>query len=569
MKRKIIPVLIALILIVLVVGVAISMRQKEKVSYGTDVMDLRTYFDVEEGKLAIYLQEERVAEKALLIDGTCYLNLTFVKSYLNDQFFYDWTEKKLIYTDALGSFVATPGEDGYLQYGEKKNAGYKACILEGESPFLALPFVGMLSSLEYYVNDYRLLIKTSWEPYESAQVTADTKIRYQGDVKSEILCDAKVGESLEIMENLPTWSRVRNDEGIIGYVENTCLGASWTVTPERKPVKSDYEAPEYTSDRLYEKVCLGWHAIGGVGGNSTLEEMVANTEGMNVISPTWFSLSDNEGGFRSFGEASYVTRAHKYGYEVWPAWDDFNYRLETGENIDDTAIFSSSEKRGKLISNMINTSKSLGVDGINLDFEKIGAECSEYYGQFLRELSAECRKNALTLSVDNYMPNEGNKQYRYDVQGQVVDYVILMGYDEHWHGSKNPGSVASIGFITDGITKTLENVPAEKLINAVPFYTILWKLDGTEVTDEYLTLVNQADFIKRMKVTPVWDEGTCQNYAEWSSNGKTYKVWLEDLDSISMKLNVMSAKGLAGVAAWRLGYGTQEIWTLLSAFKQM
>ena len=341
------------------------------------------------------------------------------------------------------------------------------------------------------------------------------------------------------------------------------------VTPEKKIAKDAYVKPEYTSDRLYEKVCLGWHAIGGVGGNSTLEDMVGSSVGMNVISPTWFSLSDSEGNFRDFSEASYVQRAHKYGLEVWPAWDDFNYEAETGENVDDSALFSSTAHRERLIQKMIATSVALGVDGINLDFEKIGGDCREHYGQFLRELSVECRKNALTLSVDNYMPNEGNKQYRLDVQGQVVDYVILMGYDEHWHGSKNPGSVASIGFITDGIDKTLKNVPAEKLINAVPFYTILWKIEGSEVTDEYLTLVNEPDFIRRMGVEPVWDEETCQNYMEWSSNGKTYKVWLEDLDSISVKLNVMSAKELAGVAAWRLGYGSQAIWDLLSAFKQM
>ena len=569
MRRRIFPVLIALLLIILIAGGAISVWLKDKYSYGTEVMDLKTYFEAEDGKVLIYLQNERLPEKALLVDGTCYLNLNFVKSYLTDGFYYDRAEKKLIYTDALGSFVAVPDEDGYLKYGEKKTLECKPCIQKEDGLYLALSYAGMIADLDYRINDYRLQIITSWEPYEAALVTKDTKIRYRGGIKSEILCDAHSGESLEVLENLETWSRVRNEDGIIGYVENKCLGASIMVTPEKKIAKDAYVKPEYTSDRLYEKVCLGWHAIGGVGGNSTLEDMVGSSVGMNVISPTWFSLSDSEGNFRDFSEASYVQRAHKYGLEVWPAWDDFNYEAETGENVDDSALFSSTAHRERLIQKMIATSVALGVDGINLDFEKIGGDCREHYGQFLRELSVECRKNALTLSVDNYMPNEGNKQYRLDVQGQVVDYVILMGYDEHWHGSKNPGSVASIGFITDGIDKTLKNVPAEKLINAVPFYTILWKIEGSEVTDEYLTLVNEPDFIRRMGVEPVWDEETCQNYMEWSSNGKTYKVWLEDLDSISVKLNVMSAKELAGVAAWRLGYGSQAIWDLLSAFKQM
>ena len=569
MKRKIFPVLIALILIILIAGGAVYMRLREKQAYGTDVMDLRTYFEVEEGKLAIYNGSERIAMQAPIIDGTCYLNLNFVKSTINSGFYYDWNEKKLLLTDAKGSIVAVPDEDGYSLYGEKKSFACKPVVMRDDGPYLALPYVGMLSDLEYRVNEYRLQLVNAWEPYESSAVLKDTKIRYEGDVKAAILCDALTGESLEVLESLKDWSRVRNEEGIIGYVENKDLSAPMTVTPIKTPVKGDYEIPEYTSDRLYEKVCLGWHAIGGIGGNATLEEVAGTSIGMNVISPTWFSLKDDEGNFRSFAESSYVQRAHKYGLEVWPAFDDFNYANESGEKINEQGIFASTEKRQRLAKQIVQACVEVGADGLNLDFEKVSAQSREDFGQFLRELSAECRKHALTLSVDNYMPNEGNKQYSLDVQGQVADYVILMGYDEHWHGSKDPGSVASLGFITDGINKTLESVPADKLVNAVPFYTILWKIDGSDVSDEYLTLINEPDFIKRMGVTPVWDEATEQNYMEWTQGTKTYKTWLEDLDSLSVKLNVMSAKGLAGVAAWRLGYAPQEVWTLLAAFKQM
>ena len=569
MKRRVFPVVIAVILIVVIAWGAISVRMNDKNAYGTDVMDLRTYFGVEEGKLIIFDQDQRLAEKALLRDGICYLNLNFVKTYVNNNFYYDRSEKRLLFTDAMGTFEAIPGETKYLQYGEEKEFQGQPCILEGDGLFLALSYVADLTDLKYKISEWRLQIIRSLEPNEVVTVTTTTKMRCQNDVKSEILCDVMQGEALILRDSLDKWSMVENDDGIVGYVENQCLGASFEVEPEVQEKKSDYVAPEYTANQLREKVCLGWHAIGGTGGNSTLGEMVADSRGMNVISPTWFSLNDNEGGFRSFAEASYVTKAHKYGLEVWAAFDDFNYEIETGENIDDSAIFSSTSKRTRLISKMIEVSLALELDGINLDFEKVGPDCSEHFGQFLRELSAECRKNSLKLSIDNYMPNEGNKQYRLDVQGQVADYVILMGYDEHWHGSGNPGSVASLGFISDGIEKSLAYVPAEKLVNAVPFYTILWKIQGAEVKDEYLTLVNEPDFIKRMGVEPVWDEVTCQNYMEWSSNGVTYKVWLEDQESISMKLNAMSNLGLAGVAAWRLGYGTQDVWTLLSMFKKM
>lgn len=141
-----------------------------------------------------------------------------------------------------------------------------------------------------------------------------------------------------------------------------------------------------------------------------------------------------------------------------------------------------------------------------------------------------------------------------------------MGYDEHWHGSADPGSVASIDYVSNGIDKTLEEVPAAKVINALPFYTIQWKTDGSEVTDSYITMRNTAEFIQRVGVTPVWDEATCQNYMEWTEGTVLNQVWLEDAQSISVKLNVMRAKEIGGVAVWRLGYGTPEVWELLNAY---
>ena len=143
-----------------------------------------------------------------------------------------------------------------------------------------------------------------------------------------------------------------------------------------------------------------------------------------------------------------------------------------------------------------------------------------------------------------------------------------MGYDEHWHGSKDPGSVASISYVSDGLDRTLQEVPANKVVNALPFYTILWKTEGTDVTDEYITMRNEADFMSKAGVSAEWDEVTCQNYAEWTSGSVNYQIWLEDAESIAVKLNMMTTKNIGGVAVWRLGYGTQAAWELINAYLQ-
>ena len=331
---------------------------------------------------------------------------------------------------------------------------------------------------------------------------------------------------------------------------------------------TDYQAPEYTSLTADIKICLGWHSIGGVAGNDTLYSMVSGTKGMNVIAPTWFSMTDENGAFRSFATAGYVTTAHQMGLQVWGVLDNFNYANENGISISTLNMLSSTTARQNLVKNVTDTAVGLGLDGINVDFEQLSSDCGPHYVEFLRELSIECRNKGLVLSIDNYVPFNFNDYYRLDIQGEVADYVIIMGYDEHWHGSKDPGSVASISYVSDGLDRTLQEVPANKVVNALPFYTILWKTEGTDVTDEYITMRNEADFMSKAGVSAEWDEVTCQNYAEWTSGSVNYQIWLEDAESIAVKLNMMTTKNIGGVAVWRLGYGTQAAWELINAYLQ-
>ena len=262
--------------------------------------------------------------------------------------------------------------------------------------------------------------------------------------------------------------------------------------------------------------------------------MVSGTKGMNVIAPTWFSLTDENGSIRNFGTANYVTTAHNMGLQVWGVVDNFNYANETGTAISTLNMLSSTTSRQNFVRNVTDAAVSLGLDGINVDFEQLSSDCGPHYVEFIRELSIQCRNRGLVLSIANYVPFNFNDYYRLDIQGQVADYVIIMGYDEHWHGSKDPGSVASISYVSDGLDRTLQEVPANKVVNALPFYTILWKTEGTDVTDEYITMRNEADFMSKAGVSAEWDEVTCQNYAEWTSGSVNYQIWLEDAESLSL-----------------------------------
>ena len=566
MKKKILPVIVAILLILVIGGCTLGKMLLDRYSYSKEEADWNEFYQVSEtDRSAIILQDEMVEEQALIRDGVCYFDLATVHKYMNEVFYADLSEDLLLYATPTEVIRTTFGETSYITTEGTQDTGYVISFTEGDTVYVAADYVKMFTNYSYECFDRHVQVYTEWGTRQVAQLKKDTAVRLRGGVKSPILTQAAKGDTLEILEQMETWSKVKTADSVIGYVENKRLDE---ITEETETPVTDYQEPEYTSLTSDSKICLGWHSIGGVGGNDTLYSMVSGTKGMNVIAPTWFSLTDENGSIRNFGTANYVTTAHNMGLQVWGVVDNFNYANETGTAISTLNMLSSTTSRQNFVRNVTDAAVSLGLDGINVDFEQLSSDCGPHYVEFIRELSIQCRNRGLVLSIANYVPFNFNDYYRLDIQGQVADYVIIMGYDEHWHGSKDPGSVASISYVSGGLDRTLQEVPANKVVNALPFYTILWKTEGTDVTDEYITMNNEADFMSRAGVTAEWDEETCQNYAEWTSGNATYQIWLEDAESIAVKLNMMATKNIGGVAVWRLGYGTQAAWELINAYLQ-
>lgn len=553
--RKALPVIIALVLILIIGGIFFGKQVYDKYSYSDEQVDMEDFYKVSGDKCAIIYGNEQIEEYAKIKNEAAYLDLDTVHKYLNTTFYYDWVEEKLLYTDGAGTVSVSKGQ-----------TNPEACFVENNVCYVSMDYVKKFTNFSYERFGNHLEMETEFLDYQGATVESDTQIRLRGGVKSPILRELAEGETVEILEPMENWCKIKTSDAIIGYVELSKLSDTSVM---KKMAPTNYTFVPFASNMLDGKVCLGWHSIAGVGGNTTLENVVAEAKSMNVIAPTWFSLCDEAGGFRNFGETSYVTRAHNMGYQVWAVLDDFNYANENGISISVHTVLGSTSLRTRLIGDVVAAAVNLGVDGINIDFEKLTADCGEDFAQFIRELSVECHLAGLTLSVDNYVPFHFNEYYRLDVQGLAADYVIIMGYDEHWHGSGEPGSVASLNYVKNGIDKTLEKVPAQKVVNGLPFYTIVWTTEGAKVTDEYLTLNNTADFLARINKSTVWDEAAGQNYLEWTSGTKTYQVWLEDVDSIQTKLNAMSNKNIGGVAVWRLGYGNKEVWEVISLYMNM
>lgn len=577
MKKKIIPVLIAIVLIIIIGAVSVGVKLADKYSYSKEHADLEEYFSIDSAdEAAIVLGNELVEESAKLIDGVYYFDLATVHKYFNDRFYEDKNEKLLLYSLPEDTVRTEIGSSSYERKEGATDMGFpvaryaEAADGSGEMLYVAADYVKLFADYRYqaFTGPNRMQVYTGeyGETGEKARITKDTAVRYQGGVKSPILTEVFEGDRVTVLEEMETWSKVKTGDAVIGYVENKRLeedGGS-AAGIEAQPVEEGgavFAHPEFTSLTRPYKINLAWHAVAGTGGNDTLASALENTRGINVISPTWFALTDNEGNFSSFASKDYVEKAHNMGLEVWGLIDNFS-----NPDVDTYEVLSYTEKRAYLIENLMDTVLQYGLDGINVDFEGLSQDTGEHFIQFIRELSISCRKNGIVLSVDNYVPMGYTDHYNRGEQGVFADYVIIMGYDEHYSGSPEAGSVASIGFVEDGIRRTVEQVPAEKVINGLPFYTRIWKSEGAGLTSEAVGMEMAEQFVSNHNIELRWDEETCQNYGEVQEGGTFYQVWLEDEHSIEAKLNIMQKYNIGGVAAWKLGFEKASIWDVIEKY---
>lgn len=566
--KKMIPVIVAIVLIILIAAVGFGAKLLERYSYSKERADLTEYFGIQEDNdAAIILQDELIEEHAKIFDNRCYFDIATVHKYFNDRFYEDKTEGILVFTTPDSYLTTTIGDSAFVNYDAMfaetgGNMDYVISRYEGDVLYVAADFVQQYSNFTYelFTEPNHMQVYTEWGERPTSDITKDTQVRYQGGIKSDILTDVSEGDTVVILEEMENWTKVKTQDSFIGYVENKRLGRRMM---EIMVPPTDYVEPVYESNTRDYKINLGWHVIGGVDGNVTLDSVVAQTKGLNVISPTWFRLTDNEGGFSSFASADYVEKAHGMGLEVWALVS--NVETESAD-VDMYELLSCTSSRWNLIRNLIATAQEYNLDGINIDFENISLDAGEPFIQFIRELSVPCREYGIVLSVDNYVPMGHTDHYDRAEQGVVADYVIIMGYDEHYAGSDEAGSVASINFVEKGIENTVAEVPAEKVINGIPFYTRIWKSGPEGLSSEAVTMGMAQEFVENHSIAVRWDETTCQNYGEVQEGDTLYQVWLEDADSIRVKLNIMQNYDIAGVAEWRLGHESENVWDVIEEY---
>ena len=453
------------------------------------------------------------------MDGHYYIPADAVKELFTDKLYEDRDTDMVLYAKA-DTVWQIPYNNTYIKEGEENiESGYVIILKNADGVYVCADFLNDEFGYVYkaFEAPYRIAFESPDVQYLKAAFKDSPKIRTKSSIKGHIIGTG--GDGTDWFSTGKTdngWMEIVSCDGRQGYVKNA-----------------------------------------------------------NVISPTWYKVKNNAGELESMADVGYVAYVHNLGYEVWPLVSDFGMK----EEIDEGSILSSYESRRTLITNIMNEIKLYGYDGINIDFEKIKADYSGDYIQFIRELSVECRRAEVVLSVDNYPPYNFNRYYNRKAQGECVDYVVVMCYDEHYNGGEKAGSTSSLKYLVNGMNGTLEEVDKEKVIVAVPFYTRLWQIDassewnydgtetsGTIVSSTACSMEKAQEIIKEYNLNVSWNENTEQEFAEGTVGGYIYQIWLETAASLEIKLDEIIQADIGGVAAWELGFEQSEVWNLFKKF---
>lgn len=556
-KKKAAPVLVVLILIVLVGAAGIVSFLINRYKPGTEYMAGNEYFNLtDENSVALIQNGELLEEQAVLIGGEPYAAYTYVESQLNSCFYWDEETKGILLTTSGGVQTLLPGDAAVA----KTPGGQPAVQQESDGTvYISLDVVKEYTDLDYayYSDPNRVVIRNEWDGVEQATVQSDTaQVRQKGGIKSLILADVQKGDTLLYLENLDNWCKVMTADGYTGYIQTEDISEPEAI--EARTAKKDF----YERITRDHKINLVWHQSTSTESNDAMAEMTAEMTGVNVISPTWFSVTDETGTISSLASADYVKLAHEAGREVWGLIDNFN------EAFDETTDLAYASVRSRIIEQLLAEAASCGMDGINVDFENLKEAGIPHYLQFLRELTSAAHAQNLVVSVDTPVPQAYTMYYQRGEQARFVDYMIVMAYDEHFAGSEEAGSVSSLPFVQQAVEEMTRVMPADQVICGIPFYTRVWteKFGQSAITSEVLGMDGAKNYAKENQMTETWDASLGQNVATVETSDARYTIWMEDEQSMEEKLKVIQSADLAGVAEWKLGFECADVWSLISKY---
>lgn len=518
------------------------------------------YFDIDMNtdKVLVMIDGESYPDIGINIDGRLYLPQEFIADNINVGFYYDKESDATLYSDTSYIYAFKKNQNDYSDdTGKTYTMDYSVIRdVDGEC-FIAWDYVAERTDCEYQYASEPDRLNVTLKRDAKQCVTAGKKaaVRYRGGIKSPVLEYVSKGDRLEYVDDIDEWIKVTTVSGYTGYVKKSEVSDTFEYVREQKAVE------EHNFLLKNEKITLAWFQVSGTAGNSSIDNNSSTISGVNVIAPTWYSVTDASGNMSSYASADFVSKMHQRGIDVWALVSDFD------TNVDFAQLYSSKAARTNMVNKLVGEAKSYGFDGINLDYENIKSAYAKDYLQFVRELSVACERNGIVLSTDNYKPEAYNRCYNLKEQSRFVDYVIVMAYDEHYAGT-DAGSVASLPFVKEAVEDTVQLVGKEHVIAGIPFYTRIWTTTDGNTTSRAVGMQAAIDQLNSDGQVALWNDDCGQYVASYTVGSSTRQIWFEEEKSIEAKMQIIQQENTAGVACWKLGLEKSTVWSVISQYNK-
>ncbi|MCL2874567.1 MAG: glycosyl hydrolase family 18 protein [Defluviitaleaceae bacterium] len=572
-KRAVSPITASLIILMLIALSIIGVFVFYSFMPNREVISPREFHDLGDRTLLVF-EDNNIFEgsSAIIRDGVVFLPSDYIAENIDRHFFWEEASNRLTITNQVEVVRITPGTNVFTINNieavlDTPFFTYNGLIYAPQDFLLDRYSIKIGFSSEHNI----VFINSLYDERTEAVISSETELRYEPNRRSVIAQKLPVGDIVtlfELSEN-ERYRRVRSSEGIIGYVSVNSLG-NFTVIepltrviPQRRPLEKPIDG----------RIILAWDLITVPAANRNEARFIVHP-GVNVISPTWFSFYLSDAGDISMvamPDRDYVQFAHDNDWQVWALISD-NYDWDISH-----AVLSNALVRDYTINRLIHYVIEYNLDGINVDFERVSVANGPLLTQFIRELAVPLHALGRSLSVCLFVPMPWYMQYDRTEIGKVADFIAVMTYDEHYSGSPNPGPVASIGFVQQGISRTLDEVPSERVLMGLPFYIRVWReeiLPTGEIQSSNVAwgMQRTRNFFIEGGADFAWMPDIGKYYAEFTTtvygNQVTYMAWIEDERSIATKLELVDRYDLAGVAAWRRGLEMDGIWEVIAGIRE-
>ena len=546
MKKNIIKILVVITLLMIAIAIL-----KKAPNYIRDEIKNKVNLVINNSNVTTSLKNDIYIDE----NDVIYLSKEDIDNFFDEYIYYDKKYNQIITTSE--NKIATLEVANTTIYINGEEQTIKSPVIEKNGRYF-LPISELQEvyniSVEYVEKTDRVVIESLNREQKKTECIKDNSIKYKTTIFSKTVDKVKKGESVVVVSEMDNWLKVRTDNGILGYMKkNDAKDVTVSRTEKKKEKQID------------GKVSLVWDYFSEYG--SAPDRAGTRINGINVVSPTFFTLTDEGKGKIDVNVGNegleYIQWAHSNGYKVWPSISNNSYIQTTSDIMNDYKL------RQRLIENIVNLIKKYNLDGINIDFEYMFVDDKELFSRFIIELAPRLNEIGATLSVDVTAPDGSPNWslcYNRHVIGKIADYIVFMAYDQHGGSSEKIGTNSGYDWIETNINKfigTQEEIDAEKVILALPFYTRVWKKKNGELDNIAVAMKDIQDVIPS-NASIEWDDELKQYYIEYDQNGATYKLWSEDEKSLEAKLSLIDKYNLAGAAYWQKDMETSNIWKIIS-----